>query len=309
MNNSALYATQIAQKTLGYFKSNMGMASTVSRDFDYVPAAAGETVKIGKRGSLVANSKVAGANVTLQTPSTTGVDVTLNNHYEVTFDLEDVVREKSDERRLRTIEGYAEDAAAVLLETVEATLAAVYASIAASAITFDKSSSAAKIASLLQLRKEFFDAKVPSAEQKHLYLGSSSAIEILSDERLASSGFVGSEAEKANVEGFLTKRFGFNMLENQQVIQTTTTGTTPVTTEHNIAYTKNAVCLAVRPMALPSNGLGVNSSYVADAETGIGLRVIHSYNPDKLAEQVTLDVLFGSAIVDQRRVRAFNLTV
>lgn len=309
MDNSALYATMIAQKTLGYFKSNMGMAATVSRDFDYVTAVEGETVKIGKRGSLTANAKALNGNVTVQSPVTTGVDVTLSNHYEVSFDLVDVVREKSNERRLRTIEGYAQDAAAVLLETVEETLASVYASIAAAAINFDETSTATKLSSLLQLRKEFFDAKVPASEQKYLYLGSTSSMEILEEERFTSAGNVGSEeAARVNLDGFLTKRFGFNMLENQQVVTTMVAGTPNVYTERNIAYTPNAVCLAVRPMELPSAGLGVNASYVADAETGIGLRVIHSYNADKLAEQVTLDVLFGSAIIDQRRVRAFNLS-
>lgn len=306
MNNSALYATVIANKTLGYFKSNMGLSRTVTRDFELTDAVYGETIKVGKRGALTANAKALGADVTLQTPSATGTNVTLNNHYEVTFDLEDVVRSKTNEGRMRLMEGYAQDAAAVLLEEIEQALAALYSSISAAAIAFDDTSAATKVSSLLQLRKEFVDAKVPLTEERFLYLGSTSAMEILEEERFTSASAVGEEAAKAaNLDAFVARRFGFTMLENQNVVST---GTSPSAVEHNIAYTKGAFVLAQRPIALPSAGLGVNASYVNDSETGIGLRVLHSYNADKLAEQVTLDVLFGTAIVDQRRVREFELT-
>lgn len=306
MNNSALYATVIAQKTLGYFRSNMGMSRTVTRDFEIEPAQQGETIKVGKRGALQANSKTLGGDVTLQTPAATGTNVTLNSHYEVTFDLEDVVRAKSNESRMRLIEGYASDAASVLLEEVEQALAALYSSISATAIAFDDTSAATKVSSLLQLRKEFVDAKVPATEERFLYLGSNSAMEILEEERFTSASAVGEEAAKAaNLDAFVAKRFGFTMLENQNVVST---GTSPSAVEHNIAYTRGAFVLAQRPLALPSDGLGVNASYINDSETGVGLRVLHSYNANKLAEQVTLDVLFGVAIVDQRRVREFELT-
>lgn len=306
MQNSALYATMIAQKTLGYFRSNMGLSATVTRDFELDTVSEGETIKVGKRGALTANSKTLGGDVTLQTPSATGTNVTMNNHYEVTFDLEDVVRAKTPESRMRLIEGYSEDAAGVLLEQVEKSLAALYSSITATPVAFDDTSTATKVASFLQLRKEFIDAKVPANETRYLYLGANSSMSVLSEERFTSASFVGNDAaQQANIDGFVAKRFGFTMLENQNVV---TTGTAPVV-EHNIAYTRGAIVLATRPLALPSAGLGVNASYINDAETGIGLRVIHTYNGNKLAEQVTLDVLFGSAIVDQRRIREFQLTV
>lgn len=306
MQNSALYATTIAQKTLGYFRSNMGMARTVTRDFELTDAQEGEVIKVGKRGALTANAKTLGGDVTLQTPAATGTNVTLDQHYEVTFDLEDVVRAKTNERRMQLMEGYAQDAAAVLLEEVEQALSALYASISATAIAFDDTSAATKVSSLLQLRKEFVDARVPSSEERFLYLGSNSAMEILEEERFTSASVVGEEAARsANLDAFVAKRFGFTMLENQNVVST---GTSPTAVEHNIAYTRGACVLAQRPLALPSAGLGVNASYINDNETGIGLRVLHSYNADKLAEQVTLDILYGVAIVDQRRIREFELT-
>lgn len=306
MDNSVLYATQIAQKTLGYFRSNMGMARTVTREYEEEVAQQGETVKVGKRGALSANAKTTDGDVTLQTPAATGTDVDLDGHYETTFSLADIVRAKTNEKRLRMIEGYAQDAASVLLEEVELALAALYSSISATAVTFDDTSAATKVSSLLSLRKEFVDAKVPSNEEKYLYLGGQSSMQVLEEERFTSASHVGdSEAQKAYNDAFVARRLGFTMLENQNVVST---GTSPSAVEHNIAYTQGAVALATRPLELPSAKLGVNASYISDPETGIGLRVIHSYNATKLAEQVTLDILFGVGIVDQRRIREFELT-
>ena len=62
-NNSALPATTIANKTIGYFGKYMNLVATVARDWDYEPATEGESVKIGKRGALTANTKLLAATL------------------------------------------------------------------------------------------------------------------------------------------------------------------------------------------------------------------------------------------------------
>lgn len=302
MDNSALLATTIANKTIGYFGKYMNLAATVARDWDYEPATEGESVKIGKRGALTANTKTAGGDVTLQSPTATGVTVTLDTHKEVTIDLTDVTKAKQA-KKLDIMEGYAKDAAAVLLEAVEDALAALYASLTATAVTFDATSTATKKASLLNLRKAFTDAKVPKSEQRYLYLGSQSTTEIMEEDSFTRVDAVG-QAETLESGQIARPLFGFKPFESQSVA---TTGTTTLV-EHNIAYTKDAFVVATRPLPAPADGLGVISNVVVDPETGIALRTLLSYNANKLAEQLTIDLLFGVKVLDQRRAVPFELS-
>lgn len=302
MDNSALLATTIANKTIGYFGKYMNLAATVARDWDYEPATEGEAVKIGKRGALTANTKTATGDVTLQSPAATGVTVTLDTHKEVTIDLTDVTKAKQA-KKLDIMDGYAKDAAAVLLETVEDALAALYATLTATAVVFDATSTATKKASLLSLRKKFVDAKIPKAEQRYLYLGSQSATEIMEEDSFTRVDAVG-QAETLESGQIARPLFGFKPFESQSVV---TTGTTTLV-EHNIAYTKDAFVVATRPLPAPNSNLGVVSNVVVDPETGIALRTILSYNSNKLAEQLTIDLLFGVKILDQRRAVPFNLS-
>lgn len=302
MDNSALLATQIANKTIGYFGKYMQLAATVARDWDYEPATEGESVKIGKRGALTANTKTATGDVTLQSPTATGVTVTLDTHKEVTIDLTDVTKAKQA-KKLDIMEGYAKDAAAVLLECVEDALAALYASLTATVVAFDVTSTATKKASLLNLRKAFTDAKVPKSEQRYLYLGSTATTEIMEEDSFTRVDAVGS-AETLESGQIARPLFGFKPFESQSVV---TTGTT-TKVEHGIAYTKDALVVATRPLPAPAAGLGVISNVVVDPETGIALRTLLSYNSSKLAEQLTIDLLFGVKVLDQRRAVPFDLT-
>jgi hypothetical protein len=72
------------------------------------------------------------------------------------------------------------------------------------------------------------------------------------------------------------------------------TGSSPVTT-HNMAFTKDAVGLVVRRLPQPLPGTGAIAEY---AELGnFGMRVVMSYQPNTLAQQFTVDVLYGCAVL------------
>ena len=72
------------------------------------------------------------------------------------------------------------------------------------------------------------------------------------------------------------------------------TGAGPVTT-HNLAFTKDAIGLVVRRLPQPLPGTGAIAEY---AEMGnFGLRVVMSYQPNTLAQQFTVDVLYGCAVL------------
>ncbi len=66
----------------------------------------------------------------------------------------------------------------------------------------------------------------------------------------------------------------------------------------NLAFHKNAFCLATAPLSDLGNQLGARIATVADPITGIALRSRLFYMPDSSAVKVALDILFGVKTLD-----------
>jgi hypothetical protein len=289
--NAKFIPTIISQKAIGRFPSYLNLAKTVSRDSDWTTAQVGTTISVPKRGSVSANDKSAGEIFTKQNPTATDVYVTLNKHKEVTLTIDDVTKVVENQD---TLNGYAEDAAIALAEAVETELAALHPEIE-NTDTFVKTSEDTIDLSLLRVRKYFTDQKVPLLEQKYMYVDSTVYNELLGVDK-----YTRYDARGVNPsinEALLLKTYGIEIHESQ-LIQVSGS---PVA-YHNLAYTKNAFVLASRPLPQPANGSGVLSSVINDASVGLSLRSLFWYNGDLGAHQLTLDLLFGVAVLDQRRV-------
>ena len=95
----------------------------------------------------------------------------------------------------------------------------------------------------------------------------------------------------ARVDGVVGKLKDFYVLRSQFVSKT---GSNPATT-HNLAFAKNAMGLVVRRLPQPLPGTGAIAEY---AEMGnFGMRVVMSYQPNTLAQQFTVDVLYGVGVL------------
>ena len=93
------------------------------------------------------------------------------------------------------------------------------------------------------------------------------------------------------IDGSVGKIKDFYVFRSQFVPKT---GSGPVNT-HNMAFTKNALGLVVRRLPQPLPGTGAIAEY---AELGnFGMRVVMSYQPNTLAQQFTVDVLYGAGIL------------
>ncbi len=67
------------------------------------------------------------------------------------------------------------------------------------------------------------------------------------------------------------------------------------TSTHNLAFAPDAVGLVIRRLPQPIPGTGAIAEYVEKGN--FGLRVIMSYQPNTLAQQFTVDVLYGAAVL------------
>ena len=96
---------------------------------------------------------------------------------------------------------------------------------------------------------------------------------------------------RALVDGTVGKLKDFFVFRSQFVPKT---GSGPVTT-HNLAFSKNAIGLAMRRLPQPLPGTGALAEY---AELGnFGMRVVMSYQPNTLSQQFTVDVLYGVGVL------------
>jgi hypothetical protein len=95
----------------------------------------------------------------------------------------------------------------------------------------------------------------------------------------------------AVINGTIGRIKDFAVFRSQFVAKT---GSAPVTTQ-NFAFSRDAIGLVIRRLPQPIPGTGAIAEY---AELGnFGVRVIMSYQPNTLAQQFTVDVLYGSAII------------
>jgi hypothetical protein len=136
-----------------------------------------------------------------------------------------------------------------------------------------------------------FDAKVPPSEQKYLVVDSATYSQMRQIQRFSEFHSAGEAGLRSLVDGTVGKIKDFYVFRSQYVAKT---GSGPAAT-HNLAFAKNAIALVIRRLPQPLPGTGAIAQY---AELGnFGMRVVMSYQPNTLAQQFTVDVLYGTAIL------------
>lgn len=276
-------ATIIAQEAMIALRNRTVLANLVQRDYEEEIKSYGDKVKVPKFGTFTANDKGATANVTVQDATSTSATITLNKHKEVTFLIYDVERAFS---RNDLLQGYMESAIQAIAEQVDTDIFALYAGLSkqegAAGTDLDEDN-------VLAARKLLVEGKAPKDGNWFLVIDPKDYNALLKVDRFTSAEKIGKAG--AIAEGALGKLHGFNVFESQ--LAPVVAGTPDST--HGLAFHKWAVGLAVRPMEEDGNGMGVLQRTISDPESGLAIRVTMSYNPDKLAVQVTLDLLYGVA--------------
>lgn len=269
--------TIVAAEALGYLKANTVLAMIVARDWDDEVASYGQTVDIPFTGALSVNNKAADTAVTLQTPSDSKKSVTMSNHKEVSFLIEDIGRFLA---RPDMMSQYITDAMAVVAEEIDADIAALYSGFSQ---TIDATAGLAED-DFREARRLLNSAKAPLGN-RYAVLHEDAEYEYLAIDKAVNRDYDGSLGG-AVASSFQGRFYGFDVLMDQKIAIASTQA-------KNLFLHRNAVALVTRPLAQAEEGLGVRQ--VAMSEDGMGLRVTLSYNADHLGYQVTIDVLYGVA--------------
>lgn len=275
----------IANEAIGYLGAYLNLGATVTKDSDITGSVrVGQTINVPKRGAVVAQQKAEGTDATTQRIAGTEVPVTVDQHWYVRLAEEDFTAAMQVES---TLPGYVEDSLVVLAEKIENNLA--------SHITeFDNIDYATDaVQSIARVRERMALNKVPKLARKFGYIHPSLVTKLQ-----AASAFLDPKLIANNqqlTEGTVGRVNGFDLFEGQLVPGEGSPGW-----YQNFFYTRNALVLASRPLALPGNKFGVESAYV-QSDAGIGIRVMRLYDDKAMAMVGQLDVAFGSGVMDERQ--------
>jgi hypothetical protein len=275
----------VAADALPVLVGNLVMGNLVNRDYEPVLANAGDTVNVPIPPTMQANNIADGSTVTPQNPSLGNAQIVLNTHAEATFQIPDVTKVLAVPDLLKI---YMQPAVAAIAQKIETDLLNLYASFTT---TVGTPGSALTEATVDAAETALFMAKVPPNEPKYIVVDAaaySAWRQIPLFEEFQTAGAAGLAAL---IDGTIGKYKDFYVFRSQFVPKT---GSSPVNT-HNLAFTRDAIGLVVRRLPQPLPGTGAIAEY---AELGnFGMRVVMSYQPKTLAQQFTVDVLYGCGVL------------
>jgi hypothetical protein len=277
----------VAVDALPALMGHLVMGNLVNRDFEPTLAQAGDTVNVPIPPVMQANNIAEGGTVVTQNPDLQNAQIILNSHVEATFQIPDVTKVIAVPDLLRL---YMQPAMVALAERVESDLLGLYSQFTANAPLGTGGTSLAE--SVIDTAETaLFNAKVPANEPKYLVVDGSSYSALRQVARFSEYNTAGEAGLRALVDGTIGKLKDFYVFRSHFVPKT---GTSPVTT-HNVAFAKSAIGLAIRRLPKPLPGTGGIAEY---AELGnFGMRVLMSYQPNTLAQQFTVDMLYGVGVL------------
>lgn len=287
-----------ANESLGHLPAYLTIGRTVTLDGDVASFNEGDILHLPKRGAVTAHQMTENETVQIQKPTRTEVTVSLNQHWEVTLGQTDLDRIKA-KGGAAALNDYIQDSVAVLGEKIEDSLAALHSGITE---TVTKTSDVED--DLLSIGVKMANNKVPKFARKYLAVTPATMKSFRKVARATEADKLGTSAQSPLVDPMSDMNFqGFNINSTQMI-----RGTGSPAAFHNLAYTKQGFILVMRGMPIPEAGLGAQGTVIRD-ENGFIIRVVKSYNSSYLAHQVTIDVLFGCAVYDERQIVEYETLV
>lgn len=277
----------VAADALPALVGNLVMGNLVNRDFEPTLAQAGQVVNVPIPPVMQANNKAEEGEVITQNPSLGNAQITLDTHAEASFQIPDVTKVIAVPELLKL---YMQPAIVALAERVETDLLALASQFTANT-PLGAASTAITEANIDAAETALFQSKVPASQAKYLVVDPTAYSQLRQIARFSEYHTAGEAGLRSLIEGNVGRIKDFYVFRSQFVPKTS--GPSPLTT--NLAFAKDAIGLAVRRMPRPILGTGAVAEY---AEMGnFSVRVLMSYDPNTLAQQFTVDILYGCGVL------------
>lgn len=274
-------AAATAMETL---KERRGLSRFVNTDFSNEVRQFGEAVKVGFLGDLgTADSKAAGSAYAFTGPADSDVTITLDQHKYKSVLIEDTGRALA---RPDVLQGYINEAIHSVLKDIDVSIATLGLS-----FSNTKDETSAHYDDIVTLRETLVGNKAP-IEGPFIYAVSASKYaDLLKDDDINKVlNFGGAVAQTAN----LPQVAGMSIFETQ-LIQS---GGSPVR-KYNMAFHRDAIGLAIRPLPVDGDGMGVKQGVYNDPVSGLSIRLTMGYDNSLGGMTARAEVLYGVKIMRQ----------
>jgi len=282
MANTILTPDIIAREALMVLRNNAVMAKLVHRDYssEFV-GGIGDTITIRKPATFVANE--FDGNIQVQDATESSVAVKMDKHLDVSFAVTSKqmaldIKDFSAQLLVPAMQAFADkiDKYLIALES-EATSRVAHAD------------GVIAPADLIAARKFLTENAAPMTDRRFV-VGATAEADLLGNELFMSAEKVG-DAGTALREASLGRKFGMDIYVDQNVAKAD--GYTP-----SIAFHKNAMALVTRSLPLPE---GAAKSATVNYD-GFGLRVVYDYDIKTKTDTISIDMLCGVKLLDDKLI-------
>lgn len=232
---------------------------------------------------MAANNIAEGNSVQTQNPSLGNAQVVINTHAESSFQIPDVTRVLSHPDLLNM---YMMPAIISLAERVEQDLTQLYLNLTSNSSVGTANTTITESV-VDSAETTLFTAKVPDSLPKFLVCSGSTYSDLRQIQRF-SEDKVSPEMGGVVPTGIVGKLKNFYVLRSQYVQKV-------ASTTYNLAFARDAFALVMRMLPRPLPNTGAVAEYASMGN--FGMRVVLSYAPNTLAQQFTVDVLYGVAVL------------
>ena len=284
MANTFLTMDMIAKEALMILRKNAVMAGLVHRDYsnDFV-AGVGDTITIRKPATFTVKDFVEATGIEVQDATESKQTVKMDKFYDVSFavtskDLTMNISDFSAQLLVPAMMAFRDKIDAEIIKVAE---------VATHKVTHAEGLIAP--ADVIAVRKLLNDGATPLS-MRSLVVGTQAEADLLSSELFVSAEKVG--GTEGLKEASLGRKFGFDTYVDQNV------------GKKSLAFHKNALALVTRPLALPQ---GNKESAIVNYD-GFGLRVVKDYDINKKKDIISIDMVCGVSLLDDRMIAVIDDT-
>ena len=289
-NVATAVVKQVAAQGLAPIVGNLVAASVVNRDFEPMLAQYGDVVNVPIPPTAKANNIAEAGTVQFQQNNLGNAQIILNKHYEASFVITDIAKALATPDLLTL---YMQPHVIALAEQIETDILGTYGQ-------FNAVSSVGTANTIIteavvdSAETGLFNAKVPQNAPKYLFVNGATYGALRQIPRFSEFQMTGPSGQPSPmITGQLALATGSSngVAKGMTIIRSQYVSKVSTTT-YNLCFHRDAIALAMRRLPLPMPGTGAVGTYMEYG--GYSFRVIMSYAPGQLQNQVTIDCLYGT---------------